>query len=120
MLRLYSSAAETDGFGVEETRCGDKGSVNGLEGGAKFELVGEMGDLVEDLPDLAEIVHSEGFSFGRKGTGVEDDEIEGPRTPQDAPNVEIFEPGANLRRFRLRTKSGLQKLSKLVRKYLER
>lgn len=30
----------------------------------------------------------------RKGVGVEDDEIEGPVAPQNAPNVEIFEPGA--------------------------
>jgi hypothetical protein len=48
-------------------------------------------ELGGNLPDGAEIAHSEGFSYGRKGAGVEDNKIEGPVTPQDAPNVEIFE-----------------------------
>ncbi len=59
-----------------------------MEGG---ELAVEMGGLVGNLPDSGEIAHPEGFSCGRKGAGVEDDEIEGPGTPQDTPNIEIFE-----------------------------
>jgi len=43
------------------------------------------------LPDLGDIMHSEGFSCIRKGAGVDNDEIEGPVAPQDAPNVEMFE-----------------------------
>jgi hypothetical protein len=53
--------------------------------------------LVEDLPDLDEIAHSEGLSFKNKGVGVENNKIEGPVAPQNAPNVEIvkvFIPGA--------------------------
>ena len=50
-----------------------------------------MGGLGDNLPDLGEIVHSEGFSYGRKGEGVMDVEIEGHETPQDALNVETLE-----------------------------
>jgi hypothetical protein len=33
----------------------------------------------------------EGFSYGREGVGVEDNEIEGPVAPQNAPNIQFFE-----------------------------
>jgi hypothetical protein len=65
--------------------------------GKNFELAGEMRVLVEDLPDLDEIAHSEGLSFKNKGVGVKNNKIEGPVAPQNAPNVEIvkvFIPGA--------------------------
>jgi hypothetical protein len=52
LVDLDATAAETGGFEAEESRCGDKGSdflsTNWKEG-AKFELVGEMGSLVEDF-----------------------------------------------------------------------
>jgi hypothetical protein len=43
-------------------------------------------------------VDSEAFSSKEKSVGVEGDKIEGPGTPQDAPNVEnveIFKPGGH-------------------------
>ncbi len=60
-----------------------------------FKLVAEV---VANLPDMAEIGHSEAFSSRKKNAGVEDDEIEGPVAPQYMPSVEIvevFTPGAN-------------------------
>jgi len=57
----------------------------------KFRVSGSLGD---NLPDVAEIVHPKGFSCGRKCARLKDDEIEGHEAARDAPNVEIFEPGA--------------------------
>ncbi len=59
-----------------------------------FELVTEMGGLVENLPDMTEIMYPKGFFCGRKDVGVEGEEIGEPVAFYDAPNVKIFEPGA--------------------------
>jgi hypothetical protein len=37
-----------------------------------------MGGLADKLHDATEIVHPEGFCYGKKGVEVKDDEIETP------------------------------------------
>jgi hypothetical protein len=88
------------GFEVLERQRGNKGypKLDFLqmywEKETKMEVWLVTHYMISDM--AAEVVHLEAFSCGKKGAEVEDDEIEGRRTPQYASNVEIFEIGAHV------------------------
>ncbi len=91
---LNAIMGETNKFEAPEPHGGGNGcpKIDFLwKNVTNFELAEDSEDLVEDLPDLAEIVDPKRFSSERKGAGVVDIETKGPGTPQNAPNVEIVE-----------------------------